>query len=157
MILRENAGEYQKTLAKRDGFGIIAENRRRVRREDEKGDNSMDGTTAAGGGLSMIIWLVAMFGVLYFFMIRPENKRKKQAQAMRDSLKKGDKVTTIGGIIGKIVHVTDDVVVLETSDDRVRVEVAKWAISSTGVQTTEQPAETKEASKLNGETLSDDK
>ena len=117
----------------------------------------MDGTTAAGGGLSMIIWLVAMFGVLYFFMIRPENKRKKQAQAMRDSLKKGDKVTTIGGIIGKIVHVTDDRVVLETSEDRVRVEVAKWAISSVGVQTTEQPMETKEASKLNGESLPDDK
>ena len=115
----------------------------------------MEGT-AAGGGLSMVIWLVVMFGVLYFFMIRPENNRKKQAQAMRDSLKKGDEVTTIGGIIGKIVHVDGDVVVLETSDDRVRVKVAKWGISSIGTQTTEQPADTKGESKLNGESLPDD-
>ena len=52
-----------------------------------------------------IILLVVMFAALYFFMIRPENKRKKQAQAMRDGLKKGDVITSIGGIVGKIVMV----------------------------------------------------
>ena len=109
-----------------------------------------------------MFWVIAMFAIMYFLMIRPENKRKKQAQAMRDSLKKGDVVTTIGGIVGKIVKVGADTVVLETSEDRVRVEVTKWAISSTGVQSTEQAAASKadEAKddgkmKLNGESLSD--
>ena len=78
-------------------------------------------------------------------MIRPENKRKKQAQNMRDSLKKGDMITTIGGIVGKIVMVNPNTIVIETSDDRVRMELTKWAVSQVGVQTGEQPeAEKKE-------------
>ena len=102
-----------------------------------------------------MIWLIALVGVMYFFMIRPENKRKKQAQAMRDSLKKGDEITTIGGIVGKIVHVGADTVVLETSEDRVRVEVTKWAVSSIGVQNTEQAPSGKSESKLNGSSISE--
>ena len=84
-----------------------------------------------------IVLLVLMFALLYFFMIRPENKRKKQAQAMRDSLKKGDTITTIGGIVGKIVTVKPDTIVIETSDDRVRMELTKWAVSTTGVQSSD--------------------
>ena len=93
--------------------------------------------------MSMILMMVLLFAMMYFMMIRPENKRKKKLQEMRDSLKKGDTVTTIGGIGGTIVRVTDDTIVFETSEDRVRVEVAKWAISTTGVQTDEVPAEKK--------------
>ena len=93
----------------------------------------------------MILWLVILFAFMYFFMIRPENKRKKQAQNMRDSLKKGDMITTIGGIVGKIVMVNPNTIVIETSDDRVRMELTKWAVSQVGVQTGEQPeAEKKE-------------
>ena len=92
----------------------------------------------------MILMLVLLFAMMYFFMIRPENKRKKKMQEMRDSLKKGDTVTTIGGIVGKIVRITDDTIVFETSEDRVRVEVAKWAISTTGVQTDEVAEQKKE-------------
>ena len=77
-----------------------------------------------------IIMLVVMLLVFYFLMIRPENKRKKAAQEMRDSLKKGDNITTIGGLKGKVVAITDETVVFETSEDRVRIEVAKWGISS---------------------------
>ena len=89
--------------------------------------------------------IVALMAVMYFFMIRPENKRKKQAQNMRDSLKKGDMITTIGGIVGKIVMVNPNTIVIETSDDRVRMELTKWAVSQVGVQTGEQPeAEKKE-------------
>lgn len=77
---------------------------------------------------------VVMFGVLilvfYFFLIRPENKKKKQAEAMRNALKVGDNITTIGGIVGTICHIKDDNIVIETSADRVRIELAKWAISS---------------------------
>ena len=96
-------------------------------------------------GMYSIVLLVLMFALLYFFMIRPENKRKKQAQNMRDSLKKGDMITTIGGIVGKIVMVNPNTIVIETSDDRVRMELTKWAVSQVGVQTGEQPeAEKKE-------------
>ena len=70
-----------------------------------------------------IILLVVMFAALYFFMIRPENKRKKQAQAMRDGLKKGDVITSIGGIVGKIVMVNPNTIIIETSEDRVRMEL----------------------------------
>ena len=77
-----------------------------------------------------IIMLIVMVAVMYFLMIRPENKRKKKAQEMRDSLKKGDVVTSIGGIVGKIVSVGKDTIIIETSDDRVRMELAKWAVST---------------------------
>ena len=98
--------------------------------------------TAAGGGLgSMLIMMVVLFGVMYFLMIRPENKRKKEAQAMRDSLKVGDKITTIGGIVGTVCHIKEDKIVLETSDDRVRVEFAKWAISTNETQAAKAKAE----------------
>lgn len=88
--------------------------------------------------LSSIIMLVLLLLVFYFMLIRPENKRKKEAEQMRSSLKKGDRVTTIGGIIGKIVKVEDDTIVIETSEDRVRVELTKWAVSTTGVQATQE-------------------
>jgi preprotein translocase subunit YajC len=89
--------------------------------------------------MESMLMIAAMIAIMYFFMIRPENKRKKQAQEMRDNLKKGDVITTIGGIIGKIVYVTQkNTVIIETSEDRVRLEVAKWAVSSLGVQDTEQ-------------------
>ena len=87
-----------------------------------------------GEGASSIIMLVVLVAVFYFLLIRPENKRKKKAQEMRDSLKKGDTITTIGGIVGKIVMVKDETIVIETSDDRVRMELTKWAVSTTGVQ-----------------------
>ena len=96
-------------------------------------------------GMYSIVLLVLMFALLYFFMIRPENKRKKQAQNMRDSLKKGDMITTIGGIVGKIVMVNPNTIVNETSDARVRMELTTWAVSQVGVQTGELPeAEKKE-------------
>lgn len=98
-------------------------------------------------GSSMIIMIVLMFAIMYFLMIRPENKRKKKAEAMREGIKKGDTVTTIGGIVGKIVHVNKDTIVIETSDDRVRMELTKWAVSSVGVQTGEQPEEPKKEGK----------
>ena len=91
----------------------------------------LEGTTEpTGGGMSMIFMLVAMVAVFYFMMIRPENKRKKEAEAMRSALKVGDKITTIGGICGTVVDVKDDKFVIETSADRVRVEFAKWALST---------------------------
>ncbi|MGM9618794.1 MAG: preprotein translocase subunit YajC [Oscillospiraceae bacterium] len=80
--------------------------------------------------LYTIFMLVLVIAIFYFLMIRPENKRKKAAQQMRDSLKKGDSITTIGGLKGKVIMISEDSVVFETSEDRVRIEIAKWGISS---------------------------
>ena len=85
--------------------------------------------------MSTVFMLVLMFAMLYFFMIRPENKRKKEAQNMRDSLAVGDEITTIGGITGTICAVKENTIVIETGADRVRIEFAKWAVSSKGAQT----------------------
>lgn len=87
-------------------------------------------STGAAGMGSSIIMLVAMLAIFYFMLIRPENKRKKEAEQMRASVKTGDKITTIGGIIGTVVNVKDDKIVIETSADQVRIELAKWALSS---------------------------
>jgi len=87
------------------------------------------GATSASG-MSTILMFAVLIAVFYFFLIRPENKRKKQAQAMRDSLKVGDNITTIGGVIGDIVTIKDESLVLETSADRVRLEFAKFAVST---------------------------
>ena len=82
---------------------------------------------------NFIIMIVLMFAMLYFFMIRPENKRKKEAQTLRDSLKVGDVITTIGGIVGTICKVDESTIVIETSADRVRIEFTKWAVSTKNV------------------------
>lgn len=86
--------------------------------------------TAAGGMGSSIIMLVAMLGVFYFMLIRPENKRKKEAEEMRSSVRTGDKITTIGGIVGTVVNVKENKIVIETGADQVRIELEKWAIST---------------------------
>ena len=92
-------------------------------------------TQNPGGGLmSTLIMLGLMLVVFYFMLIRPENKKKKQAEEMRNALKVGDKITTIGGIVGTIVHVKEDNIVIETSADRVRMEITKWAISTNNTQ-----------------------
>lgn len=99
----------------------------------------------AGGMSSSIIMLVAMLAIFYFMLIRPENKRKKEAEQMRSSVKTGDKITTIGGIIGTVVNVKDDKIVIETSADQVRIEFAKWAISTNETAAEAQKAEAKKA------------
>ena len=92
------------------------------------------------GSVSMlpsILMIVAMIAIFYFLLIRPENKKKKAAEEMRSNLKVGDTITTIGGIVGTICAVKEKTIVIETGADRVRVEFAKWAISSKGTQSTE--------------------
>ena len=91
--------------------------------------NMLTGLMGEGGG-STIIMLVGMIAVFYFLLIRPENKRKKEAEQMRSAVKNGDQITTIGGIVGKVVNVKDDKFVIETGADQVRIELEKWAIST---------------------------
>ena len=98
-----------------------------------------------GGLLSPLIMLVAMFAIMYFMMIRPENKRMKEAEEMRASIRKGDSITTIGGIIGTVVDVKENNIVIETSADQVRIELAKWAVSSNETATEKAKVEAKKA------------
>ena len=109
---------------------------------------STTGTTGAGTGMgSTIMMIVLMIVIFYFLMIRPENKRKKQAEEMRNSLKKGDWLTTIGGVYGRVVGITDRTVVIETSEDRVRVEFLKSAIGQVGTLDEQAAAQQRPAKK----------
>ena len=86
-------------------------------------------TESAGMG-STVVMLVLMLAIFYFMLIRPENKRKKEAEQMRSGIRKGDKITTIGGIVGTVVDVKENNIVIETSADQVRIELAKWSVSA---------------------------
>ena len=95
-------------------------------------------TPAAGGSMPMLIMVVIMFAVFYLFVIRPENKKKKKAEEMRNSLSLGDEIITIGGMISKIVQITEDTITFETGEDRVRIQTKKWAISTTAKMEAEE-------------------
>jgi preprotein translocase subunit YajC len=105
------------------------------------------GATEAGpmGGASTIIMLLVMVAIFYFMLIRPENKRKKDAEQMRSSLQVGDMITTIGGIVGKVVSIKDEKFVIETGADQVRIELAKWALSTNETGAERAKAEEKKA------------
>ena len=94
---------------------------------------------------SMLFMLVGMLVLFYFLMIRPENKRKKEAEQMRGAVKTGDEITTIGGIVGTVVNVKEDKIVIETSADQVRMELMKWAISTNETAAEAAKAEAKKA------------
>jgi len=100
------------------------------------GCSSLTGTTTAttdatgtGSTIQFVLMIAVLFAVFYFFMIRPENKKKKKIEEMRNSLGNGDKIVTIGGIMGEIVSTAGDSITIETGEDRVRIKIAKWAIS----------------------------
>ncbi len=80
--------------------------------------------------METLVVLALMIAMVYFFMIRPENKRKKEAQNLRNSLTVGDEITSIGGITGTICAVKESTIVIESGADRVRLELTKWAVST---------------------------
>ena len=84
----------------------------------------------AGFNWVSLAMIAAMLALLYFFMIRPQKKQEKEVNSMRNSLMVGDEITTIGGITGKVVNIKDDRFVIESGADQVRIEFAKWALSS---------------------------
>ena len=108
-----------------------------------------DGAGATGGGLDFtwIIMLVLLVG-MFFFMSRSNKKKEKEAADMRDSLQVGDEVTTIGGIIGKVVSIKEETFVLETTKEKTQIRFLKGAIRSVDVKIADVTAaalETKEA------------
>ncbi len=92
---------------------------------------------AAGGGMGSFITmglLLVVMIAMFFFTSRSNKKQEKEAQNMRDSLQVGDEITTIGGIIGKIVSIKEETLVLETSHDRTRIRILKTAVSRVDVK-----------------------
>ncbi len=107
--------------------------------------NFLTSTTGTASMASPLIMMVLMIAIFYFMLIRPENKRKKEAEQMRSAVKTGDKITTIGGIVGTVVHVKENRIVIETGADQVRIELEKWAISSNETAAEAAKAEAKKA------------
>ena len=86
-----------------------------------------------GGSIGSIILIVVMFVALYFFMIRPQKKQEKQINDMRNNLQVGDEITTIGGIIGKIVSIKEETLMIETGHDRTKIRILKTAVRNVDV------------------------
>ena len=80
------------------------------------------------GGVGSIILILVMFVALYFFMVRPQKKQEKQINEMRNSLQVGDEITTIGGIIGKIVSIKEETVTIETGRDGSKIRILRSAV-----------------------------
>lgn len=116
-------------------------------------------TTGGAGGAGMdggSMWLmilvyVAIFAAIYFFMIRPQSKRKKQEQSMRNNLEIGDDITTIGGIMGRVISIKEetDSIVIETAADRNKMQLKRWAISTVDT-IKDEPADDKPAKSEGG-------
>lgn len=80
--------------------------------------------------VSMLVMWGAIIAVMYFLMIRPQKKKQKEEQRMRENVRVGDEITTIGGICGRIVNIKEDTFVIETSVDRSKMVIKKWAMQS---------------------------
>ncbi len=78
--------------------------------------------------LASILIIVVMFVALYFFMIRPQKKQEKEVANMRNNLQVGDEITTIGGIIGRIVSIKEETVMIETGHDRTKIRILRSAV-----------------------------
>mgnify|MGYP000837595681 FL=1 len=106
-------------------------------------------TATANESVSMLatfIPLILMIVIFYFLLIRPQKKRDKEVQKMRENIEIADEVVTIGGIIGRIVSIKDDTVVIETAGDRSKIRLARWSIQQ-NITATERAAEEQQAKK----------
>jgi preprotein translocase subunit YajC len=96
----------------------------------------LQGTGAAptaGSGVMTIVMLVAMVAIFYFFMYRPQKKQEKETNNMRNNLQVGDEITTIGGIIGKIISIKDETCVIETTGASTKIRILKSAVRNVDV------------------------
>lgn len=108
-------------------------------------DNAGGNAGGLGGILTFILPLGFMFLIMYFLVIRPQKKQEQKEAQMRDNLQVGDEVTTIGGIIGRVVSIKDETFTLETSRDRTKIRFVRNAIKSVDVRIADKYAEAAEA------------
>lgn len=103
--------------------------------------------TETAGMLTTLLFPLLMIAVLYFMMIRPQRKKEKETANMRNSIEVGDGITTIGGIVGRVVSIKEDTFVLETGSDRVKMRFKRWAIQDVEKLTLETSSDSGTASK----------
>ncbi len=101
--------------------------------------------------LPMLLIMAALFGLMYFTSIRPQKKRQKEEQQLRENLQIGDEITTIGGIMGRIVTIKEDSIIIETGADRVKMRVMRWAVQTNNTATEKLQAEREAAKKAQEE------
>ena len=118
--------------------------------------NFLTETAPAGGNMSMILMMVGIFALMYFFTIRPQKKRQKEEQEMRNAVEVGDEITTIGGICGKVVIVKEQHLIIETGADRNRMQITRWAVQQNNTATERLQAE-REAAKAAAEKAKEEK
>ena len=92
-----------------------------------------EGSLNSANAITTIVMLVAMVAIFYFFMYRPQKKQEKEESAMRNNLQVGDEITTIGGIIGKIVSIKDETVLIETGNERNKIRILRTAVRKVDV------------------------
>lgn len=109
------------------------------------GGTATDGTTTTGSNPMSLIMIVGMVALMYFMVLRPQKKRQKEEQEMRDSIQIGDEIVTIGGIMGRVVTVKDDSIVVETGTDRTKIKFLKSAIQTNQTANDRMAAEKKAA------------
>ena len=100
----------------------------------------------AGSMWMSILMMVGLFALMYFMMIRPQKKQQKEEQKMRENTQVGDEITTIGGIVGRVVTVRDDSLIIETGADRNKMKITRWAVQINNTANEKNQAE-REAAK----------
>lgn len=90
----------------------------------------MAAANTGGASLGGLILPIAFLVFFYLFAIRPQKKREKEIREMRDSLKVGDQIVTIGGILGRVIKVKDDMVTIEVGSNKTKLDLTKWAVGS---------------------------
>ena len=109
------------------------------------GAAAVGGATAGGSNPMSLIKIVGMVALMYFMVLRPQKKRQKEEQEMRDSIQIGDEIVTIGGIMGRVVTVKDDSIVIETGTDRTKIKFLRSAIQTNQTANDRMAAEKKAA------------
>ena len=108
------------------------------------------GTTSSTSPVYMILLMVALFAIMYFVMIRQQKKQQKKDQEMRNALQIGDEITTIGGIMGRVVTFKEDSLIIETGADRNKMKITRWAVQTNNTANERAQAE-REAAKAQAE------
>lgn len=95
-----------------------------------EGESSAPAPTGGFGGWSILLVYAVLIFAMWFFLIRPNSKRKKEEQKMRENIQVGDAIITIGGIMGRVVSLKEESILMETGADRVKIRIKKWAVQS---------------------------
>ncbi len=102
----------------------------------------------AGSSVMMIGMILVMVAVFYFFLYRPQKKQERETQEMRNSIEIGDVISTVGGIIGVVVRIKDEMLLIESGADRTRIQIQKWAVRGVEERAHPQAHEDKDGKKL---------